>query len=228
MKTLCWNCQGIGNPQTVWALRHGSRKFCPDIIFLSETMVSSKYVEGLCTSFGCYMTVGVDNTGRSGGLCIYWKNEVDFSLVSFSAYHICGDIKETKGNIWRFTGIYGWADAANKFRTWDLIHNICSSSPHPIMFGGDFNEILSNEEKTGGLTRDQRMMDNFREVLEICSFRDLGFEGRWVTWERGLTPETLIQERLDRFVATTNWCSAFQTIKFFISRNTNQTMLLFF
>ncbi|MBA0700551.1 hypothetical protein Goari_022121 [Gossypium aridum] len=50
-------------------------------------------------------------------------------------------------------------------------------------------------------------MEAFRTVLEDCNLRDLGFSGRWFSWERGNLPETNIRERLDRGVAMEEWIS---------------------
>lgn len=83
------------------------------------------------------------------------------------------------------------------------------------MVCGDFNEILYGFEKKGGLPREERRMEAFRTVLEDCNLRDMGVSERWFTWERGNLPETNIQERLDRGVATEGWISLFSeaTIK---------------
>lgn len=48
-----------------------------------------------------------------------------------------------------------------------------------FLLGGDFNEILTHDKKEGGSTRERRDMENFREVLNKCCLRDLGYEGRW-------------------------------------------------
>ncbi|KAK3204999.1 hypothetical protein Dsin_019045 [Dipteronia sinensis] len=42
---------------------------------------------------------------------------------------------------------------------------------------GDFNEFLSDCEKTGGQLRHRYPIDNFREVLDSCGLEDLGFTG---------------------------------------------------
>ncbi|MBA0577062.1 hypothetical protein Golob_023916 [Gossypium lobatum] len=75
---------------------------------------------------------------------------------------------------------------------------------------------MKKEERTGdlpvfmgGLPREEGRMEAFRTVLEDCTLRDLGFSGRWFTWERGNLPETNIRERLDRGVAMDDWISLF-------------------
>ncbi|KAA3486342.1 reverse transcriptase [Gossypium australe] len=73
----------------------------------------------------------------------------------------------------------------------------------------DFNEIMYDFEKKGGVPRDERRMEVFREVLAECGLVDMGFSGRWFTWERGNLPETNIRERLDRGVANEVWQTMF-------------------
>lgn len=77
------------------------------------------------------------------------------------------------------------------------------------MLGGDSNKILYNEEKGGGVLHDQGVIHNFLNALDDCSLRDMGCKGACFTWERGRTPDSLIQERLDRFITCSSWCSSF-------------------
>lgn len=122
----------------------------PDLVFVSETMIIKAAAEQVKRRIGYSNAVGVASMGRSRGLCLFWQvDRVQFDLISFSSHHICGDVK--KGGLsWRFVGIYGWADTSNKYRTWELIHQLCEDVTIPILLGGDFNEILSHDEKEGG------------------------------------------------------------------------------
>ncbi|KAH1083923.1 hypothetical protein J1N35_023684 [Gossypium stocksii] len=54
----------------------------------------------------------------------------------------------------------------------------------------------------GGRLRSERQMHAFRSILENCNLHDLGFVGRWFTWERGKFSDTNIREHLDRGMAT--------------------------
>ncbi|KAA3477768.1 reverse transcriptase [Gossypium australe] len=74
---------------------------------------------------------------------------------------------------------------------------------------GDFNEIANSFEKKGGHLRLESQMQSFRMALEECSLDDLGFNGRWFTWERGRFVTSNIRERLDRVVATLRWTELF-------------------
>ncbi|XP_021719329.1 uncharacterized protein LOC110687001 [Chenopodium quinoa] len=61
--------------------------------------------------------------------------------------------------------------------------------------------MLCSQEKSRGIVREQQVMDEFRRVLDMCTLKDLGHDGSWVTWERGNSENLIVQERLDRFVA---------------------------
>jgi hypothetical protein len=73
----------------------------------------------------------------------------------------------------------------------------------PWVMLGDFNEILSNQEKEGGNLRPQRCMQQFRDALVDSELSDMGFMGEKFR-RRGR-----IRERLDRAVANQRWRDKF-------------------
>ena len=56
-------------------------------------------------------------------------------------------------------------------------------------------------------------MQEFRDVLDECGFRDLGFEEGKFTWCNGHPSRFTIWERLDRAVATMDWLDKFLATK---------------
>ncbi|KAL2925564.1 Myoglobin [Bienertia sinuspersici] len=100
--------------------------------------------------------------------------------------------------IWKAIGIYGWPNANNKHLTWDLMRSVGADHQIPILMFGDFNEIVSLEEKEGGSGWGERQMAGFWEAIDACQIRDLGFKGNKFTWCRGCSPTTFIRERLNR------------------------------
>ena len=78
---------------------------------------------------------------------------------------------------------------------------------------GDFNEIVSVEEKLGGVLRPQKQMDDFREVIHQCRFKDLGFVGPKFTWCNMQEGESILLLRLDRALATPEWIDHYKNVK---------------
>jgi len=47
---------------------------------------------------------------------------------------------------------------------------------------GDFNEIILAEEKQRGLDRTEAQIQSFKDALDCCRLKDLGFNGFPFTW----------------------------------------------
>jgi len=52
---------------------------------------------------------------------------------------------------WWFTGFYGYPETDRRRESWDLLRTLAQDNALP-WFIGDFNDILSNEEKRGQVT----------------------------------------------------------------------------
>lgn len=52
-------------------------------------------------------------------------------------------------------------------------------------------------------------MDGFRDAINICGFKDLGYSGPNFTWCNNRDGSNRIYMRLDQALATTNWCNHF-------------------
>lgn len=76
---------------------------------------------------------------------------------------------------------------------------------------GDFNEIMYTHKKVGGVPVEEHRMESFRNSLEMFGLFDIGYSGRWYTWERGNLPATNIREWLDRAVMNIDWLEKFPT-----------------
>ena len=125
MNILSWNLQGLGNPWTVRALKHFLKVQNPDIGFLMETRLKANEIDGLRLSFQNFNFFVVDSTGRSGGLILMWKKQINIYVSSFSSHHIDFSLLNEAGiELWRGCGIYVWPEAGNKFKTWDFLSNL--------------------------------------------------------------------------------------------------------
>jgi hypothetical protein len=56
-------------------------------------------------------------------------------------------------------------------------------------------------------------MESFKETLVACNLSDLGAVGPFFTWHNGREGDSFIQERLDRVVASPEWCEMFQGVR---------------
>lgn len=70
---------------------------------------------------------------------------------------------------------------------------------------GDFNEILSSQDKLGGNSLNPRRVQLFKECLDTCGMVDLGFHGPRFTLVNKREAGYYIQERLDKGFGNADW-----------------------
>ncbi|KAK2976049.1 hypothetical protein RJ640_024777 [Escallonia rubra] len=213
MSCLSWNCCGLGNPRTIRELEGRINKEDPHLVFLSETRCRSRKLEFLKNKWGMH-GLFVNPNGLSGGLALLWKNEVNVAIQSFSQNHIDATIGADQDNFkWRFTGFYGHPQVAKRMESWNLLRRLKGRDCLPWLCGGDFNEILRQDEKEGRAPKSNLQMRNFREALDDCDLADLEYSGFKYTWCNNQIEPATVRERLDRFCATAEWMNVFPNAK---------------
>ena len=213
MNILCWNCRGLGNPQTEQELGDLIWAQDPLVMFLAETWLDKARLEEIKMRFKFEGLMEVLRTGRGGGVAILWKKECDFSIDTYSHNHMDGIVNKGKEEEWRFIGFYGEPDTRNRNESWAKLRRLKSKYTLPWLCVEDFNEITRLDEKMGGRFRLRSQMEAFRDVFDEREFKDLGFVGGKYTWYRGTGGGNTIWERLDRVVATTDWLDMFPATK---------------
>ena len=114
-----------------------------------ETKLSESELEKVKWKLGYRHGFGVNSDGRKGGLGILWGTEADIYIQGYNRNLIDCVIKEVdEERTWRFTLFYRDPMIANRHVTWELLKGLCQDPDVPWVIGGDFNEVVSNEEKT--------------------------------------------------------------------------------
>uniref|UniRef100_A0ACD5W9C5 Uncharacterized protein n=1 Tax=Avena sativa TaxID=4498 RepID=A0ACD5W9C5_AVESA len=83
MKTLGWNCQGVGKTLGNPKLCHLARMISatkPQVTFISETKNAKFTSAQISTRFNVNDSIIVPSRNRSGGLWMLWSDEVEVSV----------------------------------------------------------------------------------------------------------------------------------------------------
>ena len=150
---------------------------------------------------------------KAGGLTLFWKEDFNLDVETFSLNHIDTTIYKNRSNEWRFIGFYDVPNMQKRHKSWAKLRNLKSMGTSPWLCAKNFNEITRQSEKIGGRTRPHSQMQLFRDALDDCSFMDLGYVGFPYTWHNHFADYTIF-ERLDRVVATNDWFTMFPRTKF--------------
>lgn len=185
MKILCLNCRDCGQPEAVQELRLLVEHHRPGIVFLLETKMSADRSQNLRFRLGFENARGVSYEGLSGGLVLMWRKCTIGHVKSMNKSHIDTWVsnEDLGGFPWRFTGFYGQPKKQLRKESWNLLHFLRCTSNLPWLCAGDFNEVLCEDDHFGSREREEWRMAGFREIVELCCFTDLGFNGLPFTWD---------------------------------------------
>lgn len=198
MSAMCWNCRGAGNAATVNELHDLVKKFAPNLLYIVETQIEGSRVENLAGTLGYDKAYVVDSRGRSGGIGIFWNNEIKVDILGYSDYYLDVSVEEPGVDKWRLTCIYGEAQTHLRHQTWTAMKNISTLSTLPWLCMGDFNEVLRSKEHEGIGRRSNAQMQAFPEAIDVCMLLDIGYRGRFWTFEKKVAGGTYTRCRLDR------------------------------
>ncbi|XP_049393529.1 uncharacterized protein LOC125857915 [Solanum stenotomum] len=142
--------------------------------------------------------LGFDNAlvNQSGKIWIFWKAEWDGSVLLDSPQQLSLKFN-TGGKQFIISSIYARCTEVERLELWDELESL-NGQGIPWMVGGDFNVILNEEEKLGGLPFIQHEATDFANCINVCALIEVKFAGSKYTWWNGRINDACIFERLDR------------------------------
>ncbi|KAK4273760.1 hypothetical protein QN277_017095 [Acacia crassicarpa] len=163
-----------------------------------ETKIQSTKIMKLRRRFGFQHDLYVDPEGLSGGLAVWWKDNITLNVL-YKSKNIIHVVMESAGlKVPKFaTFVYGPPKEKDRRVVWNILRSLAVNDLEPWLAVGDFNDLLSQAEKEGGLPRAMRKIINFQKVVSDCNLIDLEFKGSKFTWCNN-RPNALVRERLDR------------------------------
>ncbi|XP_028552389.1 uncharacterized protein LOC114580118 [Dendrobium catenatum] len=162
----------------------------------------------------------VPSTGLSGGIILLWNSDTTlFKVEDSSSQMVIRDLKVINNEKWKVAIIYGSMEVPKRMELWNMLGKY-SNSDLPMAIGGDFNFLLSKEEKLGGrrfiYSQGSREME---ECLLNNDLHEIGYIGPKFTWCNNKVGSSRMLERLDRcFVNTIALSSPIQLIERHLAR----------
>ncbi|MBA0826247.1 hypothetical protein Goarm_011118 [Gossypium armourianum] len=149
-----------------------------------------------CDSSKCKMDgcLAVNTNGKSGGLVMIWKEGTKVEIINYSSNHIDSLIHLENDNPIRFMGFYGKVNPNKRHSSWNMLRSVGKSVKEKWIIGGDFNAILEN-------------------VVDEFSMVDLKTNNGWFTGVNNREGTTMVKERLDHFLMSSNGVASFLFIE---------------
>ena len=185
MKMIAWNCQGARNEMFRAHAYELHRRHHPNILIIIEPRISEARAQGVIDTLPYSHSSRVDPVGFSGGIWLLWNEGPSFSveIITCSEHSIHSLIKVHSPSLYfLFTAVYAPPQFNKRKPFWDYLQNLAVNISLPWLLLGDFNDMISEEEKLGGLPVNRTRMMAFRNCLDNYGLMDLGFHGPRFTW----------------------------------------------
>nr|XP_025616741.1 uncharacterized protein LOC112709055 [Arachis hypogaea] len=154
----------------------------------------------------------VEPRGLSGGLCLLWKSNTNIDVYEWCDNYIKASININNGLKWQGVFVYGNPVFQRRRKLWHELTVSNRSREEPQAFLGDFNDILSQDEKVGLHPQPKIYLDTFRSFVDDNGLIDIDLKGNKYTWYSNPRNNFITRERLDRVLVNWNWLHIHQNV----------------
>ena len=176
MRILRWNCWGICNASIARALQALIRVHNPVCVFLCKTKASEDRMKKLASSIGFSEHVLVSAKGKAGGICLLWSNSLDAEILEFDSQTVAVKVSDDFCS-WVMIGFYGLLYQTKRYKAWGNLYALLQSISEPWLCFGDFNVVVDDAEKDGGIRGSSSTPNFLKDLLFDLGAIDLGFAG---------------------------------------------------
>ena len=151
MNILFWNVRGIGRPSFKPNFRLLVQQHNPALVILVETCVGRDKSREIIRELGVDAWHFVEPHGFIGGILLLWKSSfLDFQVIGDGMQGVYGVI-EVHSNQTSFilSSIYASTKLWKRKELWSDLINFASHVDKPWLVVGDFNEVISQNDKMG-------------------------------------------------------------------------------
>ncbi|KAI5323542.1 hypothetical protein L3X38_032614 [Prunus dulcis] len=148
--------------------------------------------------------------GLSGGLCMFWKEMAQVVLLKYAGFFFIEVVikDEEHGMTWQFCAVYASTDARVLRSQWQILSERIEWCQDACLVMGDFNDIMDVIEKSAGVPRIERSLEDFCGFVANSRLLDLGYVDHPFTW-RNRHQDWGIMERLDRGFGNVAWMARY-------------------
>ncbi|XP_060182476.1 uncharacterized protein LOC132612168 [Lycium barbarum] len=134
----------------------------------------------------------------SGNIWFFVEENVDVEILSDTAQQITLKLFLQEHNLYLITTlVYAKCDEVERMPPWDSIYQLAGSYDMPWMVGGDFNVVMNDQEKIGGVPIVPQDYEDFAFCINSCDLFETGFKGSPFTWWNSRAGDDCIFERLN-------------------------------
>lgn len=178
MKTLFWNIRGVNKKIAISRLKSLKNQYNLKLIGIREPLVEASRITGIQLKLG-YNNHLSNNANR---IWIFFDDSLSVNIIGQSDQFLVVQFTHPFFSS-DFVSIFVHAHCSNDFRRvlWVDFSLILNAYKNCILYG-DFNVVVSAEEKRGGNPFVVSISLDFINFISKNSSLDIGFSGSQYTW----------------------------------------------
>lgn len=98
-------------------------------------------------------------------MALIWKNEGGVVIKSSTMNYIDFEVFNEHVGRWRYTGFYGYPERGRRGESWNLLKDLAQRSVLPWCIVGDFDDMVSLDEKKGGRQQPRYLLEGFNHAI---------------------------------------------------------------
>ncbi|XP_070046820.1 uncharacterized protein [Nicotiana tomentosiformis] len=139
---------------------------------------------------------------------VEWELLIDTEQqLTIKVYH------QEIGKYIMMTFVYVKCSSLDRLELWDNLYYLAVDMELPWVIGGNFNMVLHDDEKIGGLPVYPREVEDFAFCVNSCGLFDTGYKESPFTWWNGRSNAKYIFNRLDKIFVNQPFQTLFPNIK---------------
>ena len=203
MKILCWNVRGLNSPLKQHEVAALLKKEHVDFCALVETKLSSHRIEQLRISRLQKWNITSNAMNSSNARIVLIWNPVSISLEVLHVSEQAIDVKVScliSQSQFSACFVYGYNTIIQRRTLWDNLRDWNPTTPWMVM--GDFNSILSLDDRHGVSQVSSYEYSDFHSCCMDLGLTDLLYAGNHYTWNRGNSWSKIDRVMVNRFWPT--------------------------
>ncbi|KAF7812571.1 reverse transcriptase [Senna tora] len=147
---LAWDVRGAASVEFKRIFRDLIRQHEPNVVLLTKTQVGGQKARQIISNLGYSKYHTVEPMGYAGGLWVLWnENQISLRMIEDTFQEIHASVDVNGSPIALVSFVYGSPSRHRRKILWENLVNLSTVHNLPWLVGGDFNEILSPDEKWG-------------------------------------------------------------------------------
>ena len=179
MNILIWNYRGAMKPQFRKTVMDLVDWHSPILLVITETRISRAKPDEIIESLHFDGVVITDTIGFASGIWMLWRPDlvqVDVLAITKKEIHALIWLRCQSFN-WLISAIYASPKFVERCMLWENLKMLASLHNLPWAIIGDFNEVITEDKKSGGNPISQRRVKAILDCMDNYHMMNMGFVG---------------------------------------------------